>query len=636
MICKKFTLTAIILIAFMPITIPQLLAQHNSPYADLSHESKVFGHEKLYRIYLPVGYGDSIKAYPVIYFFHGWGGRHFKDDNALLEYEKIKELVDRYEIILVMWDGNMEESNPRPYNIGNHKDIVYDIQMKDYFIELIAHIDSSYRTLSNRNHRAIIGFSMGGIMSFFLAGKYPDKISAAVNLAGTPEFFIGYPGNHTLYPVRYTFKNLMDVSTRQHGGDTDILVYLNEEVRKGAEWEGNPYEFYSFQGGHMVDKIGETRVFEMAVKFIADAFNTARTRTERWSHYDLYDRFDVWNYSVTSNKTKPGFIFLKNVSEQGFGLYTHKWLPDGPQLDSMEISVTTDSCYVPGKKYTIIMYLDGKKDPGIMVQREVVANKEGRLVLDYHGSNIETGIYSHGDTPDLIAAGYKLNDHNRYLTAGENKLYLTMLNRGGDNPRDLKVLVSITTRNESVIIQNEAFPVDLKAYQRVIDLPPITIQCNKKPPGHGEPFQVKLNMAFQFDDKIQKDDITLPVLFDVPAFDSIRVDDGIVIRDKPFGIGNGNGIAEAGEKVMLYFGDHRLRLYTNDQWIVSEEEELCDEQLPSVWEDGFALSSIVTMAKDCPEGHTIAFTASYETNTYNPIERKVHWGKVNITTGKQK
>jgi len=97
------------------------------PYRDLSHESKVFGHPKSYRIYLPEGYNQSTQHYPVIYFFHGWGGRHFMDPSAKLEYELIGDLVNKYRVILVMWDGNMEESEPRPYNTGNHEDVKYQI-----------------------------------------------------------------------------------------------------------------------------------------------------------------------------------------------------------------------------------------------------------------------------------------------------------------------------------------------------------------------------------------------------------------------------------------------------------------------------------------------------------------------------
>src|SRR5688572_7815090 len=183
-------------------------------YKDLTHQSNIFKGDKYYRLYLPQGYSEGSERYPVIYFFHGWGGRYKSDDNAKLEYEMIKTLVDKYNVILVMWDGNMVEKEPRPYNIGNHPDVKYDIQMKDYFLELVAHVDATYRTIPEKSKRGIIGFSMGGFMSYFLAGKYPDKIAAAVNMTGSPEFFIGFPDNHTLYPVRYTFSNLREVDRK--------------------------------------------------------------------------------------------------------------------------------------------------------------------------------------------------------------------------------------------------------------------------------------------------------------------------------------------------------------------------------------------------------------------------------------
>ena len=407
-------------------------SQQTKPsYSDLSHSSKVFGHQKFYRLYLPLGYHESDKRYPVIYFFHGWGGRHFKDDNARLEYELIGDLVDKYQVILVMWDGNMEESEPRPYNIGNHKDIKYPIQMKDYFPELVAHIDSAYRTYTDRNHRGIIGFSMGGIMSFFLAGKYPDMVCAAVNLAGTPEFYIGYPGNHTLYPVRYTFKNLMQVNTRQHSGDSDILVYLNEEVRKGAEWDGNPYEFYGFHGGHMVDKPGETVAFDKAMKFVATTFNKGMPLPDKWSHYDLYENFDVWGYKVTSNKAVPGFLFLRNVTPKGFGFYSHKWLPDGPSIRDIKATITTAPHYIPGRTYNSVVY---SANTGDIQFSKIKSDRDGRITFQAHGTGNETGIFKKSDSPEFLVLDYGLG-FNKFLDTEEpNLLTLRLFNRGGKIP----------------------------------------------------------------------------------------------------------------------------------------------------------------------------------------------------------
>ena len=287
-------------------------------YQDLTHFSKVFGRDKYFRLYLPRGYDQTTKRYPVIYFFHGWGGRHFKDDNAKLEYEKLKVLVDTFQVLLVMWDGNIEESEPRPYNVGNHEDVKYRIQMAEYFPELVAYIDSRYRTLADRSGRGIIGFSMGGFMAHYLAGKYPDSIGAAVSFAGSPEFFVGSPDIQTLYSVRYTFKNLQGVRLRMYNGDSDILFYLNKEVHEGAVWDGVPIEYREFHGPHMIDYPGETTVFQTAMEFVTAALHDPLPPPQGWTHHDLYPDFDAWGYHVESNKHEPGFITLSNVDRHGF------------------------------------------------------------------------------------------------------------------------------------------------------------------------------------------------------------------------------------------------------------------------------------------------------------------------------
>jgi hypothetical protein len=121
------------------------------------------------------------------------------------------------------------------------------------------------------------------------------------------------------------------------------------------------------------------------------------------------------------------------------------------------------------------------------------------------------------------------------------------------------------------------------------------------------------------------------VLYESTLFDSIQVDDQFAVRDRAWGSGNGNGIAEAGENIMLYSGTHRLRLYTEDKWVIADEEQLADEMIPARWPDGYTLSSVIKISPDCPDGHTVEFYASYETKAFNPIERKTSWGKVKLT-----
>jgi len=563
---------------------------------DLTHNSHVFGHTKAYRLYLPDDYTSGNQRYPVVYFFHGWGGRHFKDDNAKLDYTALQQLVNKYHVMMVMWDGNIDESEPRPYNVGNHEDVKFQVQMKDYFPELVSHIDSNYRTLTGREHRSIIGFSMGGIMAYYLGGRYPDKISSIVSMTGSPEFFFGYPDNHTLYPVRYTFGNLKGVRVRMHTSPTDILYGLNEEVRKGAAWEGVPLDYQSLEGGHMVDLPGETRVFESALRFVMEEFVPLPAR---WSHYDLYPDFDIRGYKVESNLQQPGYLYFKHADKTGWGLYTRRWLPLGPAIENITAKVLTAPVYQPGEIYQLIQYDQRTKK---LHHAQLRADNNGRLTWKQHAGT-ETGIYQAGDAPAWIAL-----DHNLlFLKNGQNNLLLRLLNRGGEKAQTISI--RIRTNDKAVVVLDSV--VKTPAGKRILQLPPVRIISRKQPPADGAPFEVKLLLQITAGKKVFEDEMILPVWFNVPELTDIRME-------------------KTGNNIQLYKDSCRLRLYTTDQWVDAGKERLSDTVLPARWPDGFTVSSVVTIKEGCPKGHLFTFLASYETKTFNPIERKVRWGIVRI------
>jgi len=127
--------------------------------------------ERNVQIYLPEGYNeqDAVR-YPVVYFLHG--GDQNQRSNAVL-FSICNNLIEKKEIlpcIIVKPDGTCPPwersyySNSELY--GNFEDyIVYD---------LVAYIDSAYNTVSSKDKRAIMGYSMGGYGAMKLALKHPD------------------------------------------------------------------------------------------------------------------------------------------------------------------------------------------------------------------------------------------------------------------------------------------------------------------------------------------------------------------------------------------------------------------------------------------------------------------------------
>lgn len=612
------------------------------PYQDVAHFSRVFGKEKTYRLYLPDNYSGSGKKYPVIYFFHGWGGRYFKDDSAKLEYEKLGELVNKYQVILVMWDGNIDEKEPRPYNIGAHNDVKFNIQMKDYFPELVSHLDSGYRTLSDRNHRGIIGFSMGGFMSFYLAGKYPDMVSAAVNMVGSPEFFVGLPGNHTLYQMRYTFDNLMDVSLLFHNRTNCPMSGLNDEVDKGAHWSGlQNYEYHKLEGNHQVDMPGETKVFESAMSFVSNRFENPVPPQKQWSHYDLWSEFSLWGYSVNSEKNEPGFIYLRNVDRQGFGFYTHKWIPEGPTLKDYKTTITTAAIYKPRSVYRISIFNLNEKKTKLLNQS---ADNKGRLHLELSGENCEVGISKNDNQLGFTAFGYQLPEKKQYLQTNQSEeLSIKLFNQCGKVNPAKKLVLKLSCADSSLNISLPTQEILIPANEKVFSSKPFKIRCTKTPPTDGSPEWLRIKVDMQVDTAHFSDVFVLPLFYDVPEFTNIKVDDGKVIaptlnqadfnktaHDSAYGFGNADGVVAPGESIMLYEKEHRLRLFCDDPYVVTAKETLVNEFLPGQWPDGFTLSSVVKIADNCPAGHEIEFLAHYETKTFMPMYRQVKWGKVKI------
>jgi poly(3-hydroxybutyrate) depolymerase len=77
------------------------------PYYDRTHDSRVFGEKRNFRIFLPTGYDDSSKHYPVVYYFHGHSDRYTLEqyDGGLDTVPKIEKFVGKHDVIVVAADG---------------------------------------------------------------------------------------------------------------------------------------------------------------------------------------------------------------------------------------------------------------------------------------------------------------------------------------------------------------------------------------------------------------------------------------------------------------------------------------------------------------------------------------------------
>jgi enterochelin esterase-like enzyme len=147
------------------------LLQAQSTVTNLTFYSQSLETERKVQVYLPEGYGqESSKGYPVIYFLHGAGQNSTSHSELLAAYNNLIKNLEILPCIIVKPDGSCPPwgrsyfTNSELY--GNFEDyIVYD---------LVAYIDSAFNTVSAREKRAIMGYSMGAYGAMKLALKHPE------------------------------------------------------------------------------------------------------------------------------------------------------------------------------------------------------------------------------------------------------------------------------------------------------------------------------------------------------------------------------------------------------------------------------------------------------------------------------
>ena len=397
---------------------------------DETHESKVFGETRHYRIFLPPDYKTSGKRYPVIYWFHGWSERYNKPPAGAPErnYDQgdgvyggdtIGRFVGYHDVIVVKWDGynprTPNEAYPRPYNISP---VETSRQFPLYFPELVEYIDGHYRTIADREHRATAGLSMGGFMSFWVAGKYPHLVGSASNFMGSPEFTVGPRGFPAEYRHEEMHGNYEGVRTRIVTGTQDFIRFYH--ARMGAIWDFTRafHETATFVSEHGTPHMGETLDFHMR------AFADPLPRPEAWSHIDVYPDFSVWGWDVHSDRHAPGFTVLENVSRSGFASSVREWVPSGEVLQDVKLSITTDKLYPPNEPQTVTKI----RRRGGPVERETIkADAEGRLHFELGSTLYQVGI----GTGAILALGEILVRNGELAIAGKPvSLQVRVYNRG--------------------------------------------------------------------------------------------------------------------------------------------------------------------------------------------------------------
>ena len=358
------------------------LAQ-TQPFHDRSHHSAVFGQERTYRIFLPPSYAEESTRYPVIYYFHGHSDRYTLEhyDKGQDTVPKIAAFISKHNAIVVSVDGFVARDYTGFYG-GSPWDLGIDGGDYDfgvYFHELVSHIDGTYRTQTDRRHRATSGLSMGGFMSLWLSARYPDLIGSASAFNPGPEFYTGDKGARRLWRPKDHVASHAHTAVRLVRASGDYISQYHEETRDAYARSSVPFEFRQDEyHRHWATSIGETFGFHLRA-FANSALNNVPIV---WSHTSPYRKFKAWGYEVESTGDGPALTYLRDVRQGGFQVTTRRWAPDGPAASRI-VRIHTAPLYSAGTTYSVLVH---SFSTGRTIRRQAVSDGRGRLTVEVDGS----------------------------------------------------------------------------------------------------------------------------------------------------------------------------------------------------------------------------------------------------------
>ncbi len=182
-------------------------------------------------IYLPPDYESSNKSYPVLYMHDGQN--LFDEQTSYAGEWEVDETLDKLfdqginvPIVVGIDNGGtlrIEEYTPWPnpqYGGGKGSDYI------DFIVETLKpFVDSAYRSLGDRENTAIMGSSLGGLISHYGALKYQDVFSKAGLFSPSYWFSDSVWAFTDSYPKKYAMK-IYQMAGGQEGNDMIEQMYL--------------------------------------------------------------------------------------------------------------------------------------------------------------------------------------------------------------------------------------------------------------------------------------------------------------------------------------------------------------------------------------------------------------------------
>ena len=150
----------------------------------MERDSSILGRKHLLRVYLPPGYHENtLRRYPVLYMQDGknlffpeeaFQGREWQVDEALHLLDAMNA-VDQA-VVVGIFSGDRMSEYTRPG---------YEAYARSVVEEIKPEVDLKVRVLGSPRETAVVGSSLGGVVSFYMAWQYPEVFGYAACMSST-------------------------------------------------------------------------------------------------------------------------------------------------------------------------------------------------------------------------------------------------------------------------------------------------------------------------------------------------------------------------------------------------------------------------------------------------------------------
>ena len=249
--------------------------EHDVVHSELLRDNPLGDpHERPVHVYLPPGYDDSDRRYPVVYVIQGYTGHVAMWFNRMPFRRPFPELADDVfaagdtpPAIVVYADawtslgGSQFLDSPAT---GRYHSYLCD--------EIVPWVDARYRTLPAPAHRAIAGKSSGGYGAMVTPMLRPDLFGALATHAGDALFDVCYPGD---------FPRMARILRDSYDGDYEkFFADRAERVHGTKDTDNDLIEMYGYAAAYSGNEDGSVSLpFDDTGALVPDVW-------ARWLRWD--------------------------------------------------------------------------------------------------------------------------------------------------------------------------------------------------------------------------------------------------------------------------------------------------------------------------------------------------------------